>query len=46
MMRLQPAVAAVLTATAGCNLKFVEAIRGDKLMCIFEDDKVTVSYFK
>jgi hypothetical protein len=38
MMNLQTA------ATSGCNLKFVEAIHGDKLFCIFEDDKVTVTF--
>jgi CubicO group peptidase (beta-lactamase class C family) len=30
--------------TLQINLKFVEAIHGDKLLCIFEDDKVTVSF--
>jgi hypothetical protein len=44
-MNLQPPVATILTAaTSSCNLKFVEAIHGDKLLCIFEDDKVTISF--
>ena len=32
------------TNTLQINLKFVEAIHGDKLTCVFEDDKVTILF--
>jgi Beta-lactamase len=32
------------TNTLQLNLKFVEAVHGDKITCIFEDDKVTLSF--
>lgn len=30
--------------TLQINLKFVEGVHGDKLTCVFEDDKVTISF--